>query len=139
MTLSLAACTYSFVKGSLPYRDIAVKQIINNSYYDILSEISNQAIYDIFPQYASVQIKDNSENVLTMTINEYERIPSNYDDNGNIINYDYLLKTLFSINEDAKPVNIRRNMPAELTEEQCRDSIVNDAVKNYIDKIRESM
>ena len=132
-------CNYSFYKGSLPYNNLTIDKIINETYYTGLTEKMENGINSIIPEYGNVQIIENGENILNITINSYSKIPSNYDTGGNIIAYDYSLKSLFEMNKEKQTINSRKIFSAEQLEDICQDSLINESIKIFIDKSREEM
>ncbi len=110
-------CNYSFYKGSLPYNSLTIDRIINETYYTGLTEKMENAINSIMPEYGNVQVIENSKNILSITINSYSKTPSNYDTGGNIIAYDYSLKSLFEMNNEKQVINSRKSFSAEQLED----------------------
>ncbi len=96
-------------------------------------------INSIIPEYGNVQIIENGESILNVTINSYSKIPSNYDTGGNIIAYDYSLKSLFEMNNEKQIINSRKIFSAEQLEDVCQDSLINESIKIFIDRSREEM
>lgn len=123
----------------MPFKDINASDIINRTYYAGLSEKAENAVYSQFPQYGNVSVNGESSNSMIITIIDYSRETANYDAQGNIISYMYSLRADFDVNNETKTIHVRRTLSSEITEEQCQDSLMNDLVRNFIDKIRETM
>ena len=128
---------YSFYKGVLPFNTVSLKGIKNTTYNVELKEILEKNIYELFPTYGNINIH-NEDTLHTLLINivNYSKTPENYDNSGNIINYKYILKVQYTLNDTTIIIINNKTLNSDIVEKNAEDSIIVESLKNFIDKLR---
>lgn len=90
------------------------------------------------PQYGNIEILEtgDAKDTLSVEIKEYSRKEDAYDGKGNILSYRYSLFVEYIASNKKMLVSSIKTFDSSLSEEECKDSIANESVKGFIDKLR---
>lgn len=109
----------------------------NRTYYLDFEERFYNKIFEIFPTYGNVKIVGSKEmDTLSVILEDYSKTPYEYGDDGIIKSYRYFLKSSYIISKFSENVFTEKIFSTSISEEQCKDSLVAQNVKSFIDKIR---
>ena len=135
--ISLESCFYSFVKGSLPFDKFVFGKFENKTYYLDFEERFYNKIFEIFPTYGNVKIVGSDErDTLSVTLEDYSKTPYEYGDDGMIKSYRYFLKSIYTVSKISENVFTEKIFSSSISEDECKDSLVVQNVKSFIDKVR---
>ncbi|MDD3803748.1 MAG: hypothetical protein PHW02_05095 [bacterium] len=126
------------MKGTLSVKEYSLGEIANNSLNAELKLILYDALSKQIPQYGNIQLKESEEakDTLSVEIKDYHRKEDAYDAAGNILSYRYSLSIDYIASNKRFPVNAVKSFNSSLGEAECKDSISNESVKQFIDKLR---
>ncbi|HAF08000.1 MAG: hypothetical protein QME48_05265 [bacterium] len=125
------------MKGNLPFDKLVFGKFENRTYYLDFEERFYNSIFEIFPTYGNVKIVGNDEmDTLSVILEDYFRTPYEYSDDGIIKSYKYILKSIYKVSKNTESILTEKIFSTSISEEECKDSLVVQNVKSFIDKIR---
>lgn len=129
---------YSFKKGSMPYNKLYIGNVENSSYNAELKGITYNALIKQLQEYGNIEpvVSGSLKDTLNVRIADYSRSADTYDTQGNILGYSYSF--LADFNVSGKMYNIRavKLFSKDIDEPSCQDSVANEAVKLFLDRLR---
>ena len=126
------------MKGTLSVKEYFLSGIENNSLNAELKPIMYDAVTKQMKNYGNIDIieEGTSKDTLSLDIKNYSRKEDAYDASGNILSYSYSLLVDYTASAKKMNISVLKVFDSKLTESECKDSIVNESVKAFIDKLR---
>jgi len=133
-----SGCLYSFVKGTLSVKEYFLSGIENTSLNAELKPLIYDALIKQMKNYGNIDIIEEgvTKDTLFLNIKNYSRKEEAYDVSGNILTYSYSMVIEYTASSKRMDISVFRVFDAKLTEAECKDSIANESVKSFIDKLR---
>jgi len=126
------------MRGTLSVRDYFLIPIENSSMNAEMKIKLYDSLQRQMVQYGGINLHESGDyrDTLAAEIKDYRRSEDAYDNSGNILSYRYSLSVDYTASGKKMAVSSVKILDAALTEDECKDSVADESVRNLIDKLR---